>query len=86
MPNPIAYYMHGCPWWFHSFEVLVNHFVELIVPFFLLMGRRMCAIHGILQILFQVGLDFVFIQFLIDISTKIFRKIKTLKMEDALCT
>ncbi|XP_032896749.1 lipase maturation factor 1 isoform X3 [Amblyraja radiata] len=54
VPNPIAYYMHGCPWWFHSFEVLVNHFVELIVPFFLLMGRRMCAIHGILQILFQV--------------------------------
>ncbi|XP_038677060.1 lipase maturation factor 1 isoform X3 [Scyliorhinus canicula] len=54
VPNPIAYYMHRSPWWFHSFEVLTNHFIELIVPFFLLIGRRMCAIHGILQILFQV--------------------------------
>ncbi|XP_059835738.1 lipase maturation factor 1 isoform X1 [Hypanus sabinus] len=54
VPNPIAYYMHRSPWWFHSFEVLVNHFIELIVPFFLLLGRRMCIVHGILQIFFQV--------------------------------
>ncbi|XP_041062640.1 lipase maturation factor 1 isoform X1 [Carcharodon carcharias] len=54
VPNPIAYYMHRSPWWFHSFEVLTNHFIELIVPFFLFIGRRMCVIHGILQILFQV--------------------------------
>ncbi|XP_069760929.1 lipase maturation factor 1 [Narcine bancroftii] len=54
VPNPLAYYMHQSPRWFHSFEVLVNHFVELIVPFFLFMGRRMCVIHGILQIFFQV--------------------------------
>ncbi|XP_043567799.1 lipase maturation factor 1 isoform X2 [Chiloscyllium plagiosum] len=54
VPNPIAYYMHRSPLWFHSFEVLTNHFIELIVPFFLFLGRRMCVIHGILQILFQV--------------------------------
>ncbi|XP_067911959.1 lipase maturation factor 1 isoform X1 [Heterodontus francisci] len=53
VPNPIAYYMHRSPLWFHSFEVVTNHFVELIVPFFLFIGRRMCVIHGILQILFQ---------------------------------
>ncbi|XP_068024382.1 lipase maturation factor 1-like isoform X1 [Melanerpes formicivorus] len=54
VPNPIAYFMHRSPWWFHRFEVLVNHFIELVVPFFLFLGRRMCLLHGLLQILFQV--------------------------------
>ncbi|XP_068278913.1 lipase maturation factor 1 isoform X1 [Nyctibius grandis] len=54
VPNPIAYFMHRSPWWFHQFETLVNHFIELVVPFFLLLGRRMCIVHGLLQILFQV--------------------------------
>uniref|UniRef100_A0A663F8H4 Lipase maturation factor n=1 Tax=Aquila chrysaetos chrysaetos TaxID=223781 RepID=A0A663F8H4_AQUCH len=46
--------MHRSPWWFHQFETLVNHFIELVVPFFLFLGRRMCIVHGLLQILFQV--------------------------------
>ncbi|KAM9599435.1 lipase maturation factor 1 isoform 1-T1 [Morphnus guianensis] len=54
VPNPIAYFMHRSPWWFHQFETLVNHFIELVVPFFLFLGRRMCIVHGLLQILFQV--------------------------------
>ncbi|XP_029433325.1 lipase maturation factor 1-like isoform X2 [Rhinatrema bivittatum] len=54
VPNYLAYYMHQSPEWFHWLETLVNHFVELIVPFFMFMGRRMCTIHGIVQILFQV--------------------------------
>ncbi|XP_052629437.1 lipase maturation factor 1 isoform X1 [Harpia harpyja] len=54
VPNPIAYFMHRSPWWFHQFETLVNHFIELVVPFFLFLGRRMCVVHGLLQILFQV--------------------------------
>ncbi|RXM31447.1 hypothetical protein EOD39_6973 [Acipenser ruthenus] len=56
VPNPMAYYMHRSPWWFHSFETLFNHVIELIVPFFIFMGRRMCAVNGLLQILFQVVL------------------------------
>ncbi|XP_048722614.1 lipase maturation factor 1 isoform X3 [Caretta caretta] len=56
VPNPLAYYMHRSPWCFHQFETLSNHFIELVVPFFIFMGRRMCIIHGILQILFQVVL------------------------------
>nr|XP_014425244.1 lipase maturation factor 1 isoform X1 [Pelodiscus sinensis] len=56
VPNPLAYYMHRSPWWFHQFETLCNHFIELVVPFFIFMGRRMCIIHGVLQILFQVVL------------------------------
>ncbi|XP_072205185.1 lipase maturation factor 1 isoform X5 [Excalfactoria chinensis] len=54
VPNPIAYFMHRSPGWFHQFETLFNHFIELVVPFFIFMGRRMCMVHGVLQILFQV--------------------------------
>ncbi|XP_042294465.1 lipase maturation factor 1 isoform X2 [Sceloporus undulatus] len=54
VPNPIAYYMHRSPVWFHQFEMLFNHFIELVVPFLLFLGRRMCIVHGVLQILFQV--------------------------------
>uniref|UniRef100_A0A8C9V6P8 Lipase maturation factor n=1 Tax=Scleropages formosus TaxID=113540 RepID=A0A8C9V6P8_SCLFO len=56
VPNPMSYYMHHSPWWFHRFETLTNHFIELIVPFFTFLGRRMCMVNGILQILFQVAL------------------------------
>uniref|UniRef100_A0A672M6I8 Lipase maturation factor n=1 Tax=Sinocyclocheilus grahami TaxID=75366 RepID=A0A672M6I8_SINGR len=56
VPNPMSYYMHHSPWWFHRFETLSNHFIELVVPFFTFMGRRMCMLNGVLQILFQVVL------------------------------
>ncbi|XP_026206704.1 lipase maturation factor 1 [Anabas testudineus] len=56
VPNPISYYMHRSPWWFHRFETLSNHFIELIVPFFTFLGRRMCMVNGAIQILFQVVL------------------------------
>lgn len=50
----MSYYLHRSPWWFHRFETLSNHFIELIAPFFTIMGRRMCIINGTIQILFQV--------------------------------
>ncbi|XP_032957081.1 lipase maturation factor 1 [Rhinolophus ferrumequinum] len=56
VPNPAAYFLHRSPWWVHRFETLSNHFLELVVPFFLFLGRRMCVLHGALQILFQVVL------------------------------
>ncbi|XP_077102117.1 lipase maturation factor 1 isoform X1 [Siphateles boraxobius] len=56
VPNPMSYYMHHSPWWIHRFETLSNHFIELVVPFFTFMGRRMCLVNGVLQILFQVVL------------------------------
>lgn len=51
----MAYFLHHLPWWFHRLETLSNHFLELVVPFFLLLGRRMCILHGALQTLFQVS-------------------------------
>ncbi|XP_060028669.1 lipase maturation factor 1 isoform X9 [Erinaceus europaeus] len=53
VPNPAAYFLHQSPWWVHRFETLSNHFLELVVPFFIFLGRRMCALHGALQLLFQ---------------------------------
>lgn len=55
VPNPAAYYLHRSPWWVHRTETLGNHVIELLVPFFLLLGRRMCILHGILQVIFQVS-------------------------------
>lgn len=56
VPNPMSYYMHRSPWWFHRFETFSNHFIELIAPFFTFFGRRMCMVNGAIQILFQVVL------------------------------
>ncbi|XP_033695204.2 lipase maturation factor 1 isoform X3 [Tursiops truncatus] len=56
LPNPMAYFLHHSPWWFHRFETLSNHFLELVVPFFVFLGRQMCILHGALQILFQMVL------------------------------
>lgn len=51
----MSYYMHRSPWWFHRFETLANHFVELIAPFLTFLGRRLCMVNGGLQLFFQVG-------------------------------
>ncbi|KAK2145906.1 hypothetical protein LSH36_648g01070 [Paralvinella palmiformis] len=53
VPNPMSYYMHQEPEPFHKFETLVNHFVELIAPFFLLLTRRLRIIGALIQVLFQ---------------------------------
>uniref|UniRef100_A0A8C8F038 Lipase maturation factor n=1 Tax=Oncorhynchus tshawytscha TaxID=74940 RepID=A0A8C8F038_ONCTS len=54
VPNPMSYYIHQSPWWFHLFEVLSNHFVELVILLFTFLGR--CMVNGTLQIVFQVTL------------------------------
>ena len=47
--------MHHSPEFWHQFETLTNHFVELIAPFLLFMPRSFCMVGGAFQILFQVG-------------------------------
>ncbi|CAF3295058.1 unnamed protein product [Rotaria socialis] len=55
IPNAISYYLHQTPASFHKFEVLVNHFIELIAPFLCFGPRRSIRhIGGTLQILFQI--------------------------------
>ena len=56
VPGPLTQLFHAAPTWWHSVETGGNHFVELIVPFFMLLGRPWMIAAGVLQILFQVVL------------------------------
>ncbi|CAN0192735.1 unnamed protein product, partial [Ascophyllum nodosum] len=55
-PNPLSRYLHHLPSDWHKFEVAVNHVVELVLPFGLLLGRRQRSFAGAAQVLFQVAL------------------------------
>lgn len=54
LPNPLSWYFHFLPPAVHRFEVLVNHFVELLVPWTLIAPRRIRQIGGGFFIGFQV--------------------------------
>jgi hypothetical protein len=53
MPGPLSWYFHYLPHGFHKFSLLVNHFVELAVPWFYFAPQPFAAIAGILTIGFQ---------------------------------
>jgi hypothetical protein len=53
-PNPLSWYFHQAPVWFHKLEVLFNHLVELVAPFFVFGPRRPRLVAGALVVLFQV--------------------------------
>jgi hypothetical protein len=52
-PNPLSWYFHHSPAWLLKGEVLFNHFIELIVPFFFFTPARLRRWAGGLTILFQ---------------------------------
>ena len=56
IPNPISWWLHFRPHWFHQFGVLWNHFIELVVPWFAFYPRRPRHIAGALLVSFQVVL------------------------------
>lgn len=57
IPNPLSWYFHHLPLWFHKIEVLFTHFVEIIVPWGILSRwRRPRIIAGILTVIFQTAL------------------------------
>lgn len=56
IPNFFSWHLHHAPVWFHKAGVLWNHFVELVVPFFLLGPRLLRITGGVLIIGFQVML------------------------------
>ena len=55
-PHPLSSYLHQMPEWFHMGGVLFNHWVELIVPWFLFAPRKLRNIAGAFLVAFQVGL------------------------------
>ncbi|RMZ99295.1 Lipase maturation factor 1 [Brachionus plicatilis] len=55
VPNPVSFYLHKEPEGMHKFEVLSNHFIELIAPFLVLMPIRILRlVGGWIQIIFQI--------------------------------
>ncbi len=54
IPNPLSRLLHFAPGWFQKLSVLWNHFIELIVPFFVFHPRKLRIIAGILLISFQL--------------------------------
>uniref|UniRef100_A0A6M2CP15 Lipase maturation factor n=1 Tax=Rhipicephalus microplus TaxID=6941 RepID=A0A6M2CP15_RHIMP len=54
VPNPLSYYLHQTPPLVHKLEVLGNHIIELIVPWFVFLTRPFRIACGIIQISFQV--------------------------------
>jgi hypothetical protein len=56
IPNPLSWHFHWLPAAVHHAGVLLNHFVELIVPFALFIPQPGAAIAGFLIIAFQLVL------------------------------
>ncbi|MBI2346636.1 MAG: lipase maturation factor family protein [Deltaproteobacteria bacterium] len=54
IPNPVSWYLHQGPVWFHKAGVLFNHFIELVVPFGIFFPHPISTIAGSLIVLFQV--------------------------------
>src|SRR6185503_9077782 len=52
-PNVFSWYLHQLPAWFHRLEVLFNHLVELVAPWFYFGPRRARLVAGGLTVLFQ---------------------------------
>jgi hypothetical protein len=53
-PNPLSYFYHHMPTWFHYGGVLFNHFIELIVPFAFFGPKHLRRLAGVLAAVFQI--------------------------------
>jgi hypothetical protein len=56
LPNPLSFWLHRAPRWFHQVGVAWNHVVELALPWLLFGPRRAAAIAGLLEASFQLTL------------------------------
>lgn len=54
VPNPLSFYLHQTPEVVHKLEVIGNHIIELIVPWFMFLTRPFRIACGVIQISFQV--------------------------------
>ncbi|TFD33097.1 lipase maturation factor family protein [Cryobacterium cryoconiti] len=56
MPNPLSWFAHHLPRWFHRSEVVGNHFAQLVVPFFLFAPQPIASVAALIVILSQFWL------------------------------
>ncbi len=68
IPNPLSWYFHFLPAALQKFSVLVNHFIELVLPFFYFAPQPFASVAGALTIFFHGWLaasgNFAFLGFL----------------------
>jgi hypothetical protein len=53
MPNPLSWFAHHLPSWWHKLEVAGNHVTELVVPFLYFAPHPYAAVGAILTLAFQ---------------------------------
>jgi len=56
IPNPLSPFFYFLPQWFSKFSVLFNHFVELIVPWFLIFSFKIRTAAGVIFLIFQISI------------------------------
>jgi len=57
VPNPVSFFLHWTPLWWHKFETGANHVIELMLPWLLLCPvRALVVFGGLAQLLFQATL------------------------------
>jgi hypothetical protein len=56
MPNPVSWFVHHLPKWFHRGEVIGNHIVQLGVPFLLFAPQPVASVAAATVILTQLWL------------------------------
>lgn len=73
MPNPLSWYFHHLPAWFHKSGILYNHLTELVVPFFFFAPAPLSVIAGLLTLFFHgflfVSGNYAFLGFLTMVLT-----------------
>ncbi|TFC04194.1 lipase maturation factor family protein [Cryobacterium mannosilyticum] len=58
MPNPVSWFVHNLPKWFHRGEVIGNHFAQLVVPFLLFAPQPVASVAAVVIVLTQLWLVF----------------------------
>lgn len=53
MPNPLSWFFHHLPKWWHKIEVLGNHVTELMVPFLYFLPQPLAGIGAFMTVGFQ---------------------------------
>jgi hypothetical protein len=56
IPNPLSWYAHFMPLWFHRGGVLFNHLTELVAPWFAFGPRLARLAAGAVMVVFQISL------------------------------
>ena len=56
LPNPLSWYIHQLPGWFHKISVCIMFLIEVIIPFLYFAPRVLRHIAGILTIIFQISI------------------------------